>query len=259
MDPNSVPKSWPQYLRDTYVPFPATGEAHQILPAVPPGGKVIIIGDPHGCIDELKLLIEKCHYNKELDKVVIVGDLVNKGPDSIGVVRYVQENNFISLKGNHDDFALSHLLNMSELPDLVWTSELTKEQQRYLEHLPITLSIPQFNTLVVHAGLVPGLPLDKQHLGTLYRIRNVIEVETENGITYFPSERDTEGQPWASLWKGPQHVVFGHDAKRKLQQYEHATGIDTGCCYGGELTAFILPSKEIVSVKAAKMYSKPSG
>lgn len=79
-----------QTLRDTYIPFPPRAEAHQTLPEIPSDGKIIIIGDPHGCIDELTLLIEKCQYNPHTDKVVIVGDLVNKGTSDPLVVGFIQ-------------------------------------------------------------------------------------------------------------------------------------------------------------------------
>ncbi len=62
------------------------------------------------------------------------------------------------------------------------------------------------------------------------------------------------GEPWAASWSGPEFVVFGHDATRALQVYPHALGVDTGCVYGGSLTAVRWPSMERVSVPAKQRY-----
>ena len=72
--------------------------------------RLIIIGDVHGCLSELKLLLLQCSYQKEKDKIVFVGDLVNKGPCSAGVIKFVREIGASCVRGNHDDAALCKAL-----------------------------------------------------------------------------------------------------------------------------------------------------
>lgn len=88
----------------------------------------------------------------------------------------------------------------------------------------------------------------------------ITEKDQTKKIILCGTSKDTEGQGWAKLWKGPEHIYFGHDAKRLLQKETFATGLDSGCLYGKELTAVILnpdKSKQFVTVKAKKAYVQP--
>lgn len=80
----------------------------------------------------------------------------------------------------------------------------------------------------MHAGLVPGVPLEQQQLTNLFKMRHV--AQAANG-SYAASEEGASLLPWGSVWKGPQHVFFGHDAKRRLQDLPSATGVWL-CCIG---------------------------
>ena len=95
----------------------------------------------------------------------------------------------------------------------------------------------------------PGVPQEiyEQTRDHLLNLRSI----KDNGE---PSKKIV-GAPWASLWKGPEHAVFGHDAVRGLQRHPCATGLDTGCVYGRELTALVLSTGELVSVPAARAYA----
>lgn len=113
----------------------------------------------------------------------------------------------------------------------------------WLKDLPYTLSIPSLDCLVVHAGLVPGRPLEEQAPGDMHSMRNLVP-EEEEPLTPGPGSFKATSSPltgvaWASMWSDGPHVYFGHDAKRGLQQFPLATGLDTGCCYGQSLVRLI--------------------
>ena len=87
----------------------------------------------------------------------------------------------------------------------------------------------------------------------MYTMRNLVKA----GLSYSWTDKPSHGTPWAAEWRGAPHVYFGHDAKRGLQQCAHATGLDTGCCYGRSLSAMVLPERRLVQVPALRVYSEP--
>lgn len=222
--------------------------------------RTIIIGDIHGCLDELVRLVRTCGGVRD-SRLVLVGDLVAKGPDSLGVLQWAREAGALAVLGNHDD----HLLRLKpggedeggkkkprpHLERLAAT--LTTTDWDWLAALPLVRSFARGDAaddepvVVVHGGLVPGVPVDKQERKHLLTLRSI----TDGGE---PSNR-IEGKPWGARWRGPAHAVHGHDAVRGLQQHRHATGLDTGCVYGRALTALILPEKRLVSVPARQEYA----
>jgi hypothetical protein len=216
----------------------------------------LVIGDVHGCLAELERLLRLAELGPD-DVIVSVGDLVAKGPDSQGVLSLARERNMLSVRGNHDEAVLRHrraTLAGSEPPQLKRThravvDSLQEADWQYLEALPLFLRLPAFGVLVVHAGLLPGVTLEQQKPEDLMTMR----VLKPDGTA---SAKLEDGTRWASLWQGPERVIFGHDAITGLQIERFATGLDTGCVYGGSLTAVLLPERRIVSVDAQRAYQE---
>lgn len=250
--------------------------------------RIIAIGDVHGCIDELQALLKKCDYRPG-DIVVFLGDLVSKGPDSLAVVQMAREIGAIGVRGNHDfevirwhqaitsGACISYFIVMYSLyfnfhskTHLLFlplsectmkgadtpvvgsehfriASKLSKADLKWLYSLPWYITSKELNALFVHAGFVSGIRLAKQNPRLMMNMRSILPDGTVTSKFF-------NNWPWARLWDGPQTVFFGHDADRGLQQYEHAIGLDTGCVYGGRLSACILPEKRLVSVPAKKQY-----
>jgi predicted phosphodiesterase len=212
--------------------------------------RTLVVGDIHGCREELELLLEKAGFGGD-DRLVLAGDLVAKGPDSQGVVQLARERRALSVLGNHD----AHLLGAREGKTLrahhaEVARSLREADWEYLERLPLWLDLPELNVLVVHAGLVPGVSLDQQQRHYLLNLRSFDAAGQ-------PSTRVDDGTPWAARWPGPRRVIFGHDALRGLQRHPHALGLDTGCVYGKQLSAVWLPTGQLVQVDARQVWQEP--
>lgn len=228
--------------------------------------EIFVIGDVHGCYDEMMELLQKANAMNDDILKIFVGDIVNKGPKNLEVLTALRTmNSSLVIRGNHDEVVLREYYKIND-PSYkfseknLWIKDIPQNDIDFLNNLPFTLSIPSLNVIIVHAGLVPNLPLHCHHPRDLVSMRNLKPGEYY-GSKLQPTSKN-EGEPWASLWNGPSHVYFGHDAKRMLQQYPYATGIDTGCVYGKLLTGIFISGARkgsLLTVEAKKVYQIPSG
>ena len=220
--------------------------------------KLFVIGDIHGCCDELVELMQQARSVEQNILFLFVGDLVNKGPKSVEVIRLLRSlgNDAWAVRGNHDEATLREVRSMRSdtsynLPTQYhWVRDLSDDDINYLSELPYTISVPSHRILVVHAGIVPGLPLESQQLNNLTNMRNIIEPDDSFSCTLTATNKPDRGKCWASYWSGPDHVYFGHDARRSFQEHPYATGLDTGCVYGNRLTGIFTSGRRLtVSAK----------
>jgi diadenosine tetraphosphatase ApaH/serine/threonine PP2A family protein phosphatase len=221
----------------------------------------IVVGDVHGCLDELEDLLRLCGFGSGV-RLVFVGDLVAKGPNSQGVVQLAREAGAIAVLGNHDAHVLRARQSEGREAEFLDAKPPRPEHRQVLQTLTARdweylAAMPLFarlgaeaegaaDTAVVHGGAVPGVPLEKQEREHLITLRSI----TFGGE---PTKR-IEGTPWGALWRGPERLVFGHDAVRGLQEHPMTTGLDTGCVYGQRLTALALLERRLVSVPAHRSY-----
>jgi hypothetical protein len=224
----------------------------------------VIIGDVHGCAAELDTLLDRVALVAD-DRLYCVGDLVARGPDGIGVLRLLAKHGARSVLGNHDRKLRALRPKPGQKPPEKIPSsianvldKLEERDWQLFDELPLYLDLPEHDVRVVHAGVVPNVPITEQDPWVLTNLRSF----------------DADGKPssqwsqvtWAFRYHERPHVVFGHDARSRLQLHPCATGIDTGCVYGGELTALVLPAETpvpppderrdvLVSVRARQAYA----
>ena len=218
---------------------------------LPPGQRVYAIGDVHGCLDRLASLHEQIAEdmaNRPVDNSVLVhlGDYVDRGLDSAQVVDWlnagapVPVDRIINLMGNHEDLMLRALPGTDreanstwltnggadsllswdisrKVPPVEWASRIPREHQSFLAGLETSARFGGY--VFVHAGIRPGLPLDKQEKQDMLWIR----------------------EPFLS-WKQPHEavVVHGHTPRHEPTVRNNRIGIDTGAVMGGVLTCVVL-------------------
>lgn len=240
-------------------------------------GPFDIIGDVHGCADELVELLRRLGYVAELRgegparraavsrthvrRVIFVGDLVDRGPSSPDVLRIVlamiDAGIALAVPGNHDVRFLRWLDGKSVKPthglDLTIaqfeaeTPEFRERVRTFISKLPSYLWLDDGRLAVAHAGIKEGM------LG-----RGSAEVRGFCLYGETSGEMDEFGLPiryhWAAEYGGTTSIVYGHTPVPEPGWVNNTLCIDTGCCFGGKLSALRWPEREVVSVPAAQVY-----
>jgi protein phosphatase len=246
-------------------------------------GPFDIIGDVHGCCDELETLLRQLGYaiigtapggapayaHPAGRKAVFVGDLVDRGPRILDTVRLVRNmvasGSAFCVPGNHDmklmrklrgkDVQITHglansLAEIEALPEEVRTP-FCKELVDFLDALVSHYVFDDGKLVVAHAGM----KAEMQGRGS-GKVRDFALYGETTG------ETDEFGlpvrYPWAAEYRGTAMVVYGHTPVPEPEWLNRTVNIDTGCVFGGKLTALRYPEKELVSVPAARTYCEPA-
>ncbi|MFD1598988.1 metallophosphoesterase family protein [Halobellus rarus] len=187
---------------------------------------IYVVGDVHGCLDAVERLLDRIDPSDE-DLVVFVGDLVRKGPDSAGVVELVAERpNFLSVRGNNEQKLIDGRKTLDSL---------SSADYEFLESLPVALSWD--DTLVVHGGIDHREPVEDHTLTDLLNTRSLAPGGSYDRPYWFETRRERP------------RVFFGHTVLSEPFVADHAVGLDTGCVYGGALTAFDYRADGLIAVE----------
>lgn len=236
-------------------------------------GPFDVIGDVHGCFDELVMLLKKLGYEENAEagmlhpdgrKPVFLGDLCDRGPKNVEVLRLVMKmvksGNALAVPGNHDVKLVKYLLgkNVQLTHGLDKTvEELGKEDEafrndvkEFLDGLVSHYVLDDGKLVVSHAGL------KEEYIG-----RGSMKVRDFCLYGEATGEIDEYGLPvrlnWASDYRGKATVIYGHIPQLEVQAMNGTYCIDTGCVFGGKLTAYRYPERELVDVDALAQYYAP--
>ena len=211
--------------------------------------KPFIVGDAHGCFNEFLALLKKLDYSSKKHRLILAGDIINRGPGSLEMLNWVKTNHIEMVRGNHEQGFIngvkqnhlkSHVLNKLK-KDM---KENLSDWIEWLNKIPFYIEEEDF--LVVHAGLVPKKKPEDSDPHFLMNIR------TWDGKG--AALKNPIHPPWHEAYKEKKLVVYGHWAEQGLKIKSNSIGLDTGCVYGFQLSGVLLPERKIIQVPALKTY-----
>lgn len=237
----------------------------------------IFVGDIQGCREELERLLAEVRFDPDSDRLYAVGDIINRGPDSAGTVRLLRSLEAIVVLGNHElnyfeVLAGHHSMRKRDTLENLLNAPDHQVLRDWLLSRPI-LHL-ETDLMMVHAGVHPlwrhlkRKARDLRHTldDKLMSQRKLDDPDLQFAVTvrYCAADGTLPGRelsvpsplflPWYDYYQGPRLIVFGHWAVNGLVRGKYVRGLDTGCVYGGQLTAWIAEEDRFVHVKAGQEY-----
>jgi bis(5'-nucleosyl)-tetraphosphatase (symmetrical) len=233
----------------------------------------VFVGDVQGCREELERLLQALHYDPTGHALLFTGDLVNRGPDSAGVMRLAIQLGAQCVAGNHDVNLLrtargQRPLRTGDTFGDVLRAEDSDELLAWLAELPLVLA--HDDVLLVHAGISPAWADPVAALAGRDALAHDPDVAFALSARYCDERGSRPAtdwpvpsapfRPWHEFWppraSEKRTVVFGHWARAGLVIKPQVRGLDSGCVWGGRLTAWIAEEDRLVHVDARRAWAR---
>ncbi|MDH5751497.1 MAG: metallophosphoesterase [Deltaproteobacteria bacterium] len=241
------------------------------------GDRILFVGDIQGCPEELAELLDVSGFRPGRDRLIPLGDTINRGPDSPGVLRLLEECRAEPIQGNHERAMLKigsgapgatgeELL--ASAPD--WARKPGSAFEQLLKAGMWEDALEKFarmplvrqgeDWVAVHAGLHPVLPPEDTDPEFLTHVRWCDpQGVMPSGISGSQLESPPGHQPWFDYYRGEKTVLFGHWARRGLTSLPRVWGLDSGCVFGRKLSGLWWPEQRLIQVQARREYYPPGG
>jgi len=192
---------------------------------------IYVVGDVHGCSEEFMELIDYIGL-QDCELLICVGDIIRKGPDSAGALEIVRNNhNILSVLGNGEVKYLAGEVNVNNLDD---------SHHKFIKSWPLIITWP--GNAVVHGGFDPEQDIED------HSVRDVVNMRSPRNDNHYQTPF------WFDEFEDDTRVFFGHTVTHEPIRQDNAVALDTGCVYGGKLTAYDTQQDDFVNVDAKKVY-----
>ncbi|KAG2236735.1 Metallo-dependent phosphatase-like protein [Thamnidium elegans] len=243
----------------------------------PAQARVFVMGDIHGCLDEMNRLLNLIGFNMQNDVLILTGDLVFRGPDSLGVIRRAKELNALCVRGNHDDkvirlkgyidkFGIDSMSPKDEImPEgdvgdplkfgnkhIEIARRMNVDDYKYLAGCPLILDIPALEARVVHGGLDPYISLMDNDPWSVMNMRDMDSDHHPSKAKLSKNSPSSDNVHWTTAYHSyrtnNRTVFYGHDASRGIDLGSKTIGLDSGCIYGRKLSTIEINTRKLYQI-----------